>query len=95
MFQLYSFIHTIFCRGLSQKQINKHDRQTCYIIKQKGYNIKKNCFSFAGKNGDTLASLHYAKLMESVVTCAVLELEVLPPTECAMYCYSLRIDLFD
>ena len=63
--------------------------------KTKRLQYQKNCFSFAGKNGDTLASLHYAKLMESVVTCAVLEPEVLPPTECAMCCYSLRLDLFD
>ena len=61
--------------------------------KTKRLQYQKNYFSFAGKNGDTLASLHYAKLMESVVTCAVLEPEVLPPTECAMHCYSLRVHL--
>ena len=48
------------------------NRQTCYITKQKGCNIK-NCFNFGAKHGDTLASFRYAKFMQPVATCVVLE----------------------
>ena len=50
-----------------------------FHYKTKGLQYQKYYFSFVGKNGDTLASLRYAKFMESVATCAVLEPETLPP----------------
>ena len=60
------------------------ERQTCYIIKQKGYKIK---------NGDRLASLRYAKRMKAVATWSVLEPETLPPREHAMHFHSFRVHL--
>ena len=61
--------------------------------KTKRLQYQKYPFSFSGKNGDTLASLRYAKFMESVATCAVLEPETLPPRERPMYFHSLRVHL--
>ena len=52
---------------------------------------QKYCLSFGSKNGDTLVSLRYAKFMQAVVTCAVLEPETLPCTERAMYFHSLQV----
>ena len=50
---------------------------------------QKYSFSFGGKNGDTLSSLRYAKLMQVVATYVVLQPETLPRTEFEMYFHSL------
>ena len=59
--------------------------------KTKKLQYQKYSFSFGSKNGDTLANLRYAKFMEAVATCTVLEPETLLPTERALYFHLLRV----